>query len=48
MSADTSILPSELLVNPQPLIGFSGLDVVKNTVHRAVWDAFNNNRKNDR
>ncbi|XP_055376778.1 trafficking protein particle complex subunit 11 isoform X2 [Condylostylus longicornis] len=42
---DTTALPSELLVPPQPLIGFCGLDIIKNSVHKSIWDAFNNNRK---
>uniref|UniRef100_A0A6B2EBJ4 Trafficking protein particle complex subunit 11 n=1 Tax=Phlebotomus kandelakii TaxID=1109342 RepID=A0A6B2EBJ4_9DIPT len=45
---DLSVLPPELTTTPQPLVGFYGLDVAKNTVHKAIWDAFNNNRKNDR
>lgn len=48
MSIDATALPSELLVAPQPLIGFCGLDVLKNSVHKSIWDAFNSNRKPDR
>lgn len=48
MSADTSILPSELIVTPLPLIGFSGLDTLKNPVHKSIWESFSNNKKNDR
>lgn len=48
MSADTSILPSELLVTPLPLIGFTGLDVAKNPVHKRIWETFSANKKNDR
>lgn len=48
MSVDVTVLPSELLVAPQPLIGFCGLDTTHNVVHKAVWDAFSINRKADR
>lgn len=48
MSIETTALPSELLVAPQPLIGLCGLDVNRNTVHKSIWDAFSNNRKADR
>ena len=34
--------PSELLANPQPLIGFYGLDVVNNASHKAIFDSFVN------
>lgn len=48
MSADTSILPSELITTPQPLIGLSGLDVDKNPIHKSILESFINNRKPDR
>lgn len=48
MSMDATALPSELLVAPQPLIGFCGLDIERNPIHKSIWDAFNNNRKADR
>lgn len=48
MSMDANILPSELIENKKPLIGFVGLDIIKNSVHKSIWDAFNNNRKADR
>ncbi|XP_054735288.1 trafficking protein particle complex subunit 11 [Anastrepha obliqua] len=48
MSVDGSVLPSELLVAPQPLIGFCGLETTHNLVHKAVWDAFSANRKTDK
>ncbi|KAM7354828.1 trafficking protein particle complex subunit 11 gry [Cochliomyia hominivorax] len=48
MSIETTALPSELLVAPQPLIGLCGLDVNRNPVHKSIWDAFSNNRKADR
>jgi len=40
MSMDATALPSELLVTPQPLIGFCGLDTARVAVHKAVWEAF--------
>ncbi|XP_068150036.1 LOW QUALITY PROTEIN: trafficking protein particle complex subunit 11 [Drosophila tropicalis] len=40
MTIDGTALPSELLVTPQPLIGFCGLDTARNSVHKSVWDAF--------
>ncbi|KAH8379401.1 hypothetical protein KR009_004669 [Drosophila setifemur] len=40
MTMDASALPSELLVSPQPLVGFCGLDTVRLGVHKAVWEAF--------
>ncbi|XP_037959317.1 trafficking protein particle complex subunit 11-like [Teleopsis dalmanni] len=48
MSFDATALPTELLVAPQPLIGFCGLDVTRNSVHKSIWDAFSTNRKADR
>lgn len=48
MPSDANILPTELLETPQPVIGFTGLDIAKNLVHKSIWDAFNNNRKSDR
>lgn len=48
MSMDANILPSELIENIKPLIGLVGLDTLKNSVHKSIWDAFNNNRKADR
>ncbi|KAH8395202.1 hypothetical protein KR222_002354 [Zaprionus bogoriensis] len=40
MTIDATSLPSELLVIPQPLIGFCGLDVARQSVHKSIWDAF--------
>lgn len=48
MESDASSLPAELLENTQPIIGFTGLDIAKNAVHKTIWDAFNSNRKSDR
>ncbi|SPP76212.1 trafficking protein particle complex subunit 11 isoform X1 [Drosophila guanche] len=40
MTIDATALPSELLVTPQPLIGFCGLDTARQGVHKAIWEAF--------
>ncbi|KAH8301204.1 hypothetical protein KR018_007509 [Drosophila ironensis] len=40
MTMDATALPSELLVTPQPLVGFCGLDTARQAVHKAVWEAF--------
>ncbi|XP_060652772.1 trafficking protein particle complex subunit 11 [Drosophila nasuta] len=40
MTIDGTALPSELLVIPQPLIGFCGLDIARQSVHKSIWDAF--------
>lgn len=47
MVSDACSLPQELLENVQPTIGFTGLDITKNAVHKTVWDAFNSSRKSD-
>lgn len=39
-------LPQELKVKPLALIGFSGLDIVNNAIHKSVWETFiNRNEK---
>ncbi|XP_061402767.1 trafficking protein particle complex subunit 11-like [Musca vetustissima] len=48
MNVDSTSLPSELLVAPQPLIGLCGLDINRNAVHKTIWDAFSSNRKAER
>lgn len=35
-------LPAELQAAPLALVGFSGLDLVNNAVHKAIWDTFHN------
>ncbi|XP_067008734.2 trafficking protein particle complex subunit 11 [Anabrus simplex] len=40
--------PVELCSKPLALIGLTGLDTLNNAVHRAIWDAFSNNRRPDR
>ncbi|XP_055608810.1 trafficking protein particle complex subunit 11 isoform X2 [Uranotaenia lowii] len=45
MALDASVLPSELVTIAQPLVGLSGLDVQRNTIHKTIWDAFNNGKK---
>ncbi|CAD6215592.1 GSCOCG00000404001-RA-CDS [Cotesia congregata] len=41
-----SDVPNELVAKPQALIGLSGLDIT-NSMHRSIWDSFNNNRRPD-
>lgn len=45
---DPSMLPLELQLGPLPLIGFFGLDVTSNPIHKTIWDAFSANRKIER
>uniref|UniRef100_A0A1Q3F724 Trafficking protein particle complex subunit 11 n=1 Tax=Culex tarsalis TaxID=7177 RepID=A0A1Q3F724_CULTA len=45
MTLDAAVLPSELVTTAQPLVGLSGLDVQRNTIHKTIWDAFNNSKK---
>lgn len=40
--------PTELSIQPQALIGITGLDTLNNAVHRATWDALCNNRRSER
>ncbi|XP_014386882.1 PREDICTED: trafficking protein particle complex subunit 11 [Myotis brandtii] len=40
--------PVELCCRPMAFVALTGLDVVYNAVHRAVWDAFCANRRADR
>lgn len=48
MSSDAGKIPPELMCRAQALIGLSGLDARNNVQHRAIWDAFNSNRLQDR
>ncbi|KAJ8983242.1 hypothetical protein NQ317_011651 [Molorchus minor] len=41
-------LPPEICVKPQALVGFSGLDIVNNAVHKAIWEIFSSNRRVER
>uniref|UniRef100_A0A3P8WYF0 Trafficking protein particle complex subunit 11 n=1 Tax=Cynoglossus semilaevis TaxID=244447 RepID=A0A3P8WYF0_CYNSE len=41
-------LPPELCCRPLAFVALTGLDVVYNAVHRAIWDAFCVNRRVDR
>ncbi|XP_068181246.1 trafficking protein particle complex subunit 11 [Antennarius striatus] len=41
-------LPPELCCRPMAFVALTGLDVVFNAVHRAIWDAFCANRRADR
>lgn len=46
--SDYTEFPPEVILKPQALVALSGLDTVNNAVHRAIWDAFSNNRRADR
>lgn len=39
--------PPELCLIPQPLVGVAGLDTVNNAVHRIIWEALVNSRRQD-
>uniref|UniRef100_A0A8C1IBB0 Trafficking protein particle complex 11 n=1 Tax=Cyprinus carpio TaxID=7962 RepID=A0A8C1IBB0_CYPCA len=41
-------LPPELCCRPVAFVALTGLDVVYNAIHRAIWDAFCANRRADR
>ncbi|RXM28072.1 Trafficking protein particle complex subunit 11 [Acipenser ruthenus] len=41
-------LPPELCCRPMAFVALTGLDMVYNAVHRAIWDAFCANRRADR
>ncbi|XP_077589435.1 trafficking protein particle complex subunit 11 isoform X2 [Stigmatopora nigra] len=41
-------LPSELCCRPMAFVALTGLDVMYNAVHRAIWDVFIANRRADR
>lgn len=41
-------LPPELCCRPMAFVALTGLDVVYNAIHRAIWDAFCVNRRADR
>jgi hypothetical protein len=45
MSTDPFDFPPELCSKPLALIGLTGLDTLNNAVHRSIWDAFSNNRR---
>ncbi|XP_063366704.1 trafficking protein particle complex subunit 11 [Cydia amplana] len=46
--SDPTEFPPEIILKPLALVGLSGLDTVNNAVHKAVWDAFSNNRRAER
>ncbi|XP_013882191.1 trafficking protein particle complex subunit 11 [Austrofundulus limnaeus] len=48
MSGSQWELPPELCCRPMAFVALTGLDVVFNAVHRAIWDAFCANRRADR
>jgi len=41
-------MPAELLCRPMGLVILTGLDLVYNAIHKAIWDSFYNNRRSDR
>jgi len=41
-------MPPELLARPMGLVILTGLDLVYNAIHKAIWDSFYNNRRSDR
>uniref|UniRef100_A0A673LBG3 Trafficking protein particle complex subunit 11 n=1 Tax=Sinocyclocheilus rhinocerous TaxID=307959 RepID=A0A673LBG3_9TELE len=41
-------LPPELCCRPMAFVALTGLDVLYNAIHRAIWDAFCANRRADR
>lgn len=41
-------VPSEISTQPQPFIGFMGLDIQNNSTHKIIWEIFTNNRHQDR
>ncbi|KAF7702357.1 trafficking protein particle complex subunit 11 [Silurus meridionalis] len=41
-------LPPELCCRPMAFVALTGLDVIYNAIHRAIWDAFCANRRADR
>lgn len=45
LPADQFEFPPELCSKPLALIGLTGLDTLNNAVHRSIWDAFSNSRR---
>uniref|UniRef100_A0A4W3JQ34 Trafficking protein particle complex subunit 11 n=1 Tax=Callorhinchus milii TaxID=7868 RepID=A0A4W3JQ34_CALMI len=48
MSSTQWDFPLELCCRPMAFVALTGLDVIYNAVHRAIWDAFCANRRADR
>lgn len=46
--SDETEFPPEIILKPVALVGLSGLDTVNNAIHKTIWDAFSNNRRQDR
>ena len=44
----TFVLPKELVNYPKPYIVLTGLNITHNAIHQTVWDAFVNNRGQNR
>nr|CAD7408851.1 unnamed protein product [Timema cristinae] len=48
MPQDSYDFPIELQCKPLALVGLTGLDIINNAIHRAIWEAFSNNIRSDR
>lgn len=46
--SDNTEFPPDIIVKPLALAGLAGLDTINNAIHKAIWDAFSNNRRADR
>ena len=46
--AAASQVPHELLLKPLGFVAFTGLDVVNNAMHCAIWDAFNSSKRQEK
>lgn len=46
--SDYTEFAGEIIAKPLALVGLSGLDIVNNAVHRAVWEAFSGSRRPER
>lgn len=41
-------VPQELLVKPLGFVAVTGLDLVNNAIHSAIWDAFHSGRRQEK
>lgn len=41
-------VPHELLTKPLGFVAVTGLDLVNNAIHSAIWDAFNSSRRQEK
>ena len=46
--AAASHIPPELLVKPLGFVAVTGLDIVNNAIHCAIWDAFNSSKRQEK